>query len=159
MRKLRTLDAKKDYNEMARILCTQEFPFEWYYGINIAFYRTFSSPTIAGVYNNNRTIEITPEKRVADTDIIMWQPIEHGVDSERGTQALLHLNDIHAVFKKKTHNRDFVYVLCCFIKDIITMTELTGWRRLTKHEKEVGNVQFLDPLRASDGNHRFATYT
>jgi len=135
-RRIQTLDAKKDYNEIARLLCTQEFPFEWYYGINIAFYRTFSSPTISSLYYNNGTIEKTAEKRVIDTDIIMWQPIEHGVDSEEGTKALLHLNDIHAVFKKKTQNADFVYVLCCFIKDILGMIELTGWRRITEHEKE-----------------------
>ncbi len=29
------------------------------------------------------------------------------------------------------------YILCCFHKDIITVTELVGWRQLTKHEKEV----------------------
>jgi len=113
-----------------------EFPWECFYGINFAFYRTFSSPTISGLYYKTGTIEKTTEKRVNDTDILMHAWVDYGVDSKVGSESWKHLNKIHSSFAGKHFNRDFVYVLCCFIADTIRFIEVFGYRKLTQEEQE-----------------------
>lgn len=101
-------------------------------------------------------------KRVADTDILMhawigtnwatrrcggvcdawaervvWRPnADFGIDSRKGQESWEHLNRIHAVWKRRTSNQDFVYVLCCFIVDTIRFIDVFGWRKLTSLERE-----------------------
>ncbi|UJR29907.1 hypothetical protein I4U23_017455 [Adineta vaga] len=117
-------------------LCCYEFPFECFYGINLAFYRTFVSPTISKVYYQTNTIAGETEKRVNDTDILMHAWIDYGLDSEEGQASIEHLNNIHGIFSNRTRNEDFVYVLCCFIVDTIRMIDVFGWRHLDEREKQ-----------------------
>ena len=117
-------------------LCCLEFPFECFYGINLAFYRTFVSPTISTVYRSTNTIAGETEKRVNDTDILMHAWIDYGIDSDEGQASIKQLNNIHGVFSNRTRNEDFVYVLCCFIVDTIRMIDVFGWRHLDDHEKQ-----------------------
>jgi hypothetical protein len=126
------LNAEEIYHH----LCCLEFPFECFYGINLAFYRTFVSPTISKVYEQTNTIAGTTEKRVNDTDIIMHAWVDYGLDSEEGQASIKHLNNIHAVFSNRTRNEDFVYVLCCFIVDTIRMIDVFGWRQLNNNERQ-----------------------
>eukprot|EP00698_Gefionella_okellyi_P019954 TRINITY_DN6200_c0_g1_i1.p1 TRINITY_DN6200_c0_g1~~TRINITY_DN6200_c0_g1_i1.p1 ORF type:complete len:363 (+),score=47.95 TRINITY_DN6200_c0_g1_i1:48-1091(+) len=134
--KINKLDPKADADAIYHLLGCFEFPWEAFYGINFAFYRTFSSPTISGLYHSTRTIEDTSGKRVNDTDIIMHAWFDHGVDSPIGRASWEHLNKIHGNFAGKHKNYDFVYVLCCFIADTIRFINVFGWRTLTKLEEE-----------------------
>ncbi|CAF1105347.1 unnamed protein product [Didymodactylos carnosus] len=131
-RNLSNLNAEQIYHH----LCCFEFPFECFYGINLAFYRTFVSPTISTVYRQTNTIAGDTEKRVNDTDIIMHAWVDYGIDSEEAQASFKHLNNIHGVFSTRTRNEDFVYVLCCFVVDTIRMIEVFGWRPLDDQEKE-----------------------
>lgn len=134
-RRIQSLDPAKDCEEIYHLLCCYEFPWECFYGINFAFYRTFSSPTISGLYHYTGTIENTTEKRVCDTDILMHAWIDYGIDSDQGKRSWQHLNRIHGSFTG-TKNIDFVYVLCCFIVDTIRFIDIFGWRKLTDVEKQ-----------------------
>ncbi len=131
-RNLSNLNAEQIYHH----LCCYEFPFECFYGINLAFYRTFVSPTISTVYRQTNTIAGEAEKRVNDTDIIMHAWVDYGIDSDEGQASIKHLNNIHGVFSNRTRNEDFVYVLCCFIVDTIRMIDVFGWRHLDEKEKQ-----------------------
>jgi hypothetical protein len=131
-RNLSNLNAEQIYHH----LCCYEFPFECFYGINLAFYRTFVSPTISTVYRQTNTIAGETEKRVNDTDIIMHAWVDYGIDSDEGQASMKHLNYIHGVFSNRTRNQDFVYVLCCFIVDTIRMIDVFGWRYLDEKEKQ-----------------------
>ncbi|CAF0885208.1 unnamed protein product [Adineta steineri] len=126
------LNAEQIYHH----LCCYEFPFECFYGINLAFYRTFVSPTISKVYRQTNTIAGETEKRVNDTDILMHAWVDYGLDSDEGQASIEHLNNIHGVFSNRTRNEDFVYVLCCFIVDTIRMIDVFGWRQLDNTEKQ-----------------------
>ncbi|CAF0979204.1 unnamed protein product [Adineta steineri] len=126
------LNAEQIYHH----LCCYEFPFECFYGINLAFYRTFVSPTISKVYRQTNIIAGETEKRVNDTDILMHAWVDYGLDSDEGQTSIEHLNNIHGVFSNRTRNEDFVYVLCCFIVDTIRMIDVFGWRQLDNTEKQ-----------------------
>lgn len=135
-RRIARLDAQKDCEEIYHLLGCYEFPWEIFYGINLAFFRTFSSPTISGLYYSTTTIETTSEKRVNDTDILMHAWFDYGVDSANGRASWEHLNKIHGHFVGKHRNYDFVYVLCCFMTDTIRFIRTFGWRKLTRHEEQ-----------------------
>ncbi len=70
--KTNKLDAAKDCEKIHAHLCCYEFPWECYYGINFAFFRTFASPTISSLYHSTKFLEETSEKRVNDTDILTY---------------------------------------------------------------------------------------
>lgn len=131
-RNLANLNAEQIYHH----LCCYEFPFECFYGINLAFYRTFVSPTISTVYRQTNTIAGDTEKRVNDTDILMHAWVDYGIDSPEGQASFKQLNNIHGLFSQRTRNEDFVYVLCCFILDTIRMIDVFGWRPLEDQEKQ-----------------------
>jgi len=129
-------DAKAECEEIYRWLCCHEMPWECFYGINFAFYRTFSSTTIAKLYHSTGNITRTTAKRVNDTDILMHAWIDYGIDSPKGKESWMHLNKIHGLWKRSTRNEDFVYVLCCFIVDTIRFIDVFGWRPLAPIERE-----------------------
>jgi hypothetical protein len=129
-------DPKKQCEAIYHHLSCSEFPWECFYAINFAFYRTFASPTISRLYCSTGNIAKAAGKRVADTDILMHAWIDFGIDSRKGQESWEHLNRIHAVWKRRTSNQDFVYVLCCFIVDTIRFIDLFGWRKLTSLERE-----------------------
>ncbi|CAF3087922.1 unnamed protein product [Rotaria sp. Silwood2] len=121
--------------QIYRHLCCNEFPFECFYGINLAFYRTFVSPTISTVYSQTNTIASETEKRVNDTDIIMHAWIDYGLNSDEGRASMKHLNNIHGAFSNRTLNKDFVFILCCFTVDTIQIIDVFGWRHLDDRER------------------------
>jgi len=129
-------DPQKQCEAIYHHLCCSEFPWECFYAINFAFYRTFASPTISRIYHSTGNITKAAGKRVADTDIMMHAWIDFGIDSKEGQESWEHLNRLHAVWKKRTSNQDFVYVLCCFIVDTIRFIDVFGWRKLTSLERE-----------------------
>jgi len=129
-------DPQKQCEAIYNHLCCHEFPWECYFAINFAFYRTFASPSIARLYHSTGNIINDAGKRVVDTDIMMHAWIDFGIDSKEGRESWEHLNRLHAVWKRRTSNQDFVYVLCCFIVDTIRFIEVFGWRQLTSVERE-----------------------
>jgi hypothetical protein len=128
--------SKMTPEEIFHRLCCFEFPFELFYGINLAFYRTFVSPRIATVYTQTKTLERETEKRVNDTNILVHAWIDHGLDSDEGRASFKHLNRIHGAFRNLTRNEDFVFILCCLIVDNIRMIDIFGWRSLNDIGKE-----------------------
>lgn len=135
-RRIAALNPAHDFEAIYKLLGCYEFPWEIFYGINFAFFRTFSSPTISGLYYNTGTIEKTTGKRVNDTDILMHAWFDFGIDSAEGRASWQHLNRIHGHFAGKHKNVDFVYVLCCFIADTIRFVNIFGWRQLSADEEE-----------------------
>lgn len=135
-RQIAQLDAEKDCDMIYHLLACYEFPWECFYGINIAFYRTFSSVMISGIYHHTAIINSDPRKRVEDTDILMHTWFDHGLQSKKADDAFKRINTIHSQFTGRKNNTDFLYVLCCFIVDTITMIQLCGWRSLSQHEKQ-----------------------
>jgi hypothetical protein len=131
---LSRMDPKTEFNQTVMMLCGHEMPLEFFLGINLAFYRTFVSPTISGRYYATRAIQHHTLKRVDDTDILMHAWCDYGTDSDISERSFNQLNRIHGMFV--ISNKDFVFVLCCFVVDTIRMTELTARREMSFNEKQ-----------------------
>ncbi|EGG25357.1 hypothetical protein DFA_03606 [Cavenderia fasciculata] len=137
--KLTKLDLSKpeDIDVGINYISTIDFPFELFISTNLAFYRTFCSPTISNVYYKTGTIEKTPDKRVNDTDLLMFTWMEHGLDSELGKSSYEQLNKIHGLHSSRTRNVDFIFVLCCLTIDAIQFCNDFGCRSLEEKEKQI----------------------
>jgi len=132
------MNPQTEFNQVVALLCGHELPLEFFLGINLAFYRTFVSPTISGRYWSTRAIEQHTLKRVDDTDILMHAWCDYGTDSDVAKGSFRRLNQIHGLFD--IPNKDFLFVLCCFVVDTIRVSELTGRRQMTPNEKQ-GSVE------------------
>ncbi|KAF9093330.1 hypothetical protein BGX27_001623, partial [Mortierella sp. AM989] len=136
LKQLEQLDPKKpnDTDLIIKHVVGYDYPLEMFLALNFCFYRTFCSPTIAGVYRNTGVIANTTDKRACDTDLLMHIWMDYGLDSEVGTASYQHLNKIHGLHSTKTRNVDFVFVLCCLVVDAIQFNNDYGWKKL--HPKE-----------------------
>jgi len=132
----KNLDPLEDFEKIYHNLCCYEFPWECFYGINFAFYRTFTAPYIACLYHTTKEIAEQTEKRVDDTDLIMHTWVDYGIDSPYGRNSWTHLNKIHGIYNLGKRNDEFVYVLSCFVADTIKFIDKFGWRKLEQFEKE-----------------------
>lgn len=131
-------------------------------GLNLAFYRSFAAPRIAGLLMKTRVIVEEPVQRATDTAVLVWEMVMHGFEDERGRAALRRMNAIHAAFS--IPDEDFVYVLSTLVVVPIRFLDRYGWRRATAQEraasaefyKEMGRYMGLRDLPGTFA--QFETY-
>jgi hypothetical protein len=99
-------------------------------------FRKFASPSISKILHHTRQFEKYPQKRYDDTELILSEILEHGLNSERGQEALQRLNFIHSHFP--ISNEDYLYVLSTFIFEPKRWIDRYGYRKLTINEQKAG---------------------
>ncbi|MGE5146587.1 MAG: oxygenase MpaB family protein [Candidatus Eiseniibacteriota bacterium] len=115
-----------------RLACF-DFPWDVTRALELALFRTFASPSIAGTLRATGEFEARPQRRYDDTDLIVSMIIEHGFDSEIGGRAIARMNALHGRFR--ISNEDFLFVLSTFVFDPLAWLDRFGWRRLTDEER------------------------
>jgi len=136
LRKIEELDPVHDYQEIARLDTCYEFPFDTTRALEFALFRTFASPTISSVLDSTQEFGRRAQRRYDDTDLILSEMLEEGLDSERGRTALRRMNRLHGAYA--ISNEDFLYVLSTFVFEPIRWNERFGWRRLSEKERLAG---------------------
>ena len=135
--KIESLHPEKDAWEIVRLTVYYEFPWDFNRALELALYKTFAVPSIANILHNTREFEHHPQKRYDDTDLILSEIIEHGLEEgSRGLQALERLNWIHSNYK--ITNEDYLYVLSTFIFETGYWINKYGYRQLTRNEELAG---------------------
>lgn len=127
------LDPIRDHERMVFLSARVDFPFDMTRSLELALFRTFCSPSVAGLLDRTGEFAARAQKRYDDTDIIVSELMEHGYDSERGKAALRRMNQIHGRFS--IPNEDFLYVLSTFVFEPFHWNERFGWRRFTERER------------------------
>ena len=102
-------------------------------GLNLAFYRSFTAPRIAGLLGKTRVIIDQPVQRASDTAVLVWEMVMHGFEHERGRAALRRMNQIHAAFA--IPEEDFLYVLSTLVVVPIEFLDRYGYRRARARER------------------------
>ena len=108
-------------------------------GLNLAFYRSFAAPNIAGLLATTRVAIDDPAGRAIDTGILVWEMVMHGFEHERGRAALSRMNRIHSAFEICAE--DFLYVLSTLVVVPIQFMDRYGWRRAFPQER-TASVEF-----------------
>jgi hypothetical protein len=115
-----------------RLACC-DFPWDVTRALELALFRTFASPAIAGVLHATGEFERRAQRRYDDTDLIIATIIENGFDSDLGKRAIARMNAIHGRFR--IANEDFLYVLSTFVFEPLRWLDRFGWRALTAEER------------------------
>ncbi len=136
LRKIEELVPEKDHWEIVRLSVFYEFPWDFNRSLELALYKTFAVPSIAKILSGTGEFENHAQKRYDDTDIILSEIIEHGLDSERGREAVNRLNWIHSNYS--ITNNDYLYVLSTFVFDSGRWINKYSYRKLTDNEEQAG---------------------
>jgi hypothetical protein len=116
-RAIAALDAEVDYQRIAFLLSAYEFPWDIERSLEFALFRTYAVPSISGLLAKTREFERRPRKRYDDTELILAEIRENGLDSARGRAALARMNAMHGRFR--IANEDMLYVLSTFLLEPI----------------------------------------
>jgi len=133
------LEPETDYERIAYLVACHAFPFDQTRALEFALFRTFAVPSISARLDATREFGDRAQKRYDDTDLILSEFLEHGLDSERGRAAIRRMNRLHGRFE--ITNEDFLYVLSTFVFEPIRWNARFGWRPMTTKEK-LGQFHF-----------------
>lgn len=131
--RIAALDAETEYEEIALLLSSREFAWDIERSLEFALFRTYAVPSISGLLAKTGEFEHRPRKRYDDTELILAEAIENGMDSPRGQAAIGRMNAMHGRYR--ISNDDMIYVLSTFICEPIRWLERFGRRPMTAHEQ------------------------
>jgi mpaB/rubber oxygenase-like protein len=132
LREIRTLDPERDCRRIVFLDTFHEFPFDTARALELAFFKTFASPTIAQLLDATGEFTERGQKRYDDSDILISAFSEEGWDGELGRRALRRMNQIHGRFE--IANDDFLYVLSAMVLEPIRWNERFGRRPWIEEE-------------------------
>lgn len=128
------LDAQTQYEEIVRILSTQEFPWDIEQALSFALFRTYAVPSIGVLLHETGEFNQRTQKRYDDTVLILDAILEHGMASQAGRNAFRRMNQMHGAYD--ISNDDMRYVLSTFVVTPVRWLAEFGWRPFTPHEVE-----------------------
>ena len=129
----RALDPERDYLAIYQTMLRYEFPWDMKLGLNLAFNRSFSIPSIAAVHTATGELTQRTQKRIDDTGLLMYEMVLNGLEQPRGREALRRINQIHRPYD--IPNDDYLYVLGCLVVIPTRWLQRYGWRRPCCHER------------------------
>ncbi len=136
LKKIESLHPQKDAWEIVQLSIFYEFPWDYNRALELALYKTFAVPSIAQVLHRSGEFEKHTQKRYDDTDLLLSEIIENGLNGGRGLEALSRMNWIHSNYK--ISNEDYLYVLSTFVFDTGYWINQYAYRQLTPNEELAG---------------------
>ena len=133
-KKIAQLHWEKDYEEIVALLSSYVFPWDFQESLEFALFRTYAVPSISKLLDRTGEFKNRTRKRYDDTELILAEIIENGIESERAKQAFRRMNAMHNSYC--ISNDDFLYVLSTFVFTPIEWIDQYGWRKLTDNEKQ-----------------------
>lgn len=135
-KKIKALNPEKDYWEIVQLSIWYEFPWDYNRALELALYKTFAVPSISKILHNSNEFEQHTQKRYDDTDILLSNIIDFGLQNPKGREALEKMNWIHTHYP--ISNEDYLYVLSTFVFDTGYWINQYGYRKLTRNEEIAG---------------------
>lgn len=132
-REIAALDPERDFERIARFLYAYEFSWDIQRALEFALFRTYAVPSISGLLAKTGEFERRPRKRYDDTELILAEVMEGGLDSPRARKAIARMNAMHGRFP--IANEDMLYVLSTFICEPIRWLDRFGRRPMTETEQ------------------------
>lgn len=142
LQRIRTLDPVADAHEIHRTTALIEFPWDFRFGLSLAYYRTFAAPRSAALLVQTGEVARQPARRAIDTGILMYELIDRGYDDERGAEVLRKINGAHRRYP--IHAEDYRYVLSTFVVCPVRWINQAAWRRLSDVELEAAATFYAE---------------
>ncbi len=131
--RIAALDPEKEFEAIARLLYAYEFSWDIERALEFALFRAYAVPSISGLLARTGEFEIRPRKRYDDTELILCEAMEHGLESDRGRRAIARINTMHGRYR--IANADMLYVLSTFMCEPIRWLDRFGRRPMTAPER------------------------
>jgi hypothetical protein len=126
------LDPEEAFADIVRIDSAFEFPWDTETALSLALFRTFAVPTVSRILLDSGAFTGDTRRRYDDTELLLAEIEEHGLDSDRGREALRRVNRMHAAYPIRPV--DLTYVLSTFVVEPRRWIDRYGWRPLDDHE-------------------------
>ena len=123
-----------DPRSMVERMAQWEDPFLYRLSLEFALFRTYAVPSISSLLARTGEFEQRCGKRYDDTDLLLREITEQGLESQRGRCAMDRMNQIHGAYRIK--NDDFLYTLSAFLLEPYRFYRRFGWREYTTAERE-----------------------
>ncbi|MEO1678282.1 MAG: oxygenase MpaB family protein [Pseudomonadota bacterium] len=134
MRPLSQLDPDTDCEEIVFRLGAWEFPWDIEKALEFALFRTYAVPSISNLLSRTGEFAERPRKRYDDTELILAEIVENGIESAQGQAALDRMNAMHGAYR--IANSDMLYVLSTFVFEPPRWLARWGRRPLTEIEQD-----------------------
>ena len=132
-KEIEQLDPVKDHERIVYLIACHCFPYDVERALEFGFFRTFAVPSISRLLASTGEFKNRTRKRYDDTELIMYEIIENGYNSERAQKAFKRMNSMHGAYS--IDNDDFLYVLSTFVFIPIFWLDRFAWRKPTRKEK------------------------
>lgn len=136
------LNPETDYEEMSRILATQEFPWDINQALSFALFRTYAVPSIGRLLFSTGEFTDHVQKRYDDTSLLLDSVLEHGLASPKGRAGVRRINLMHSAYD--ISNDDMRYVLATFVVVPVRWLDNYGWRKMTANEIAGSTVYYRE---------------
>jgi hypothetical protein len=137
------LDPERDFERISFLSTNHDFPWDVEQSLSLAFFKTYGIPTISEVLDRTGEFRDRAQKRYDDTELILAEIFDNGIDSERGREATRRMNRMHGRFVIR--NEDYLYVLATFVLVPLRWNRKYGWRRYTRNE-ELATLKYWQAL-------------
>ena len=132
-KEIEQLDPVKDHERIVYLIACHCFPYDIERSLEFGFFRTFAVPSISRLLASTGEFKRNTKKRYDDTELIMYEIIENGYNSDRAQRAFKRMNAMHGAYS--IDNDDFLYVLSTFVFIPIFWLDRFAWRKPTRKEK------------------------
>src|SRR5256885_9205642 len=95
---IKSLDPAKDHERIVHLMTGYEFPWDVVRALEVALMRSFCSPPVSKLLHRTGEFRKHGQKRYDDTALLIAEFMQNGYDSERGREAITHMNSIHGVY-------------------------------------------------------------
>jgi hypothetical protein len=133
VQEIERLDPEKDYERISFLSTNHDFPWDVEQSLSLAFFKTYGIPTISELLDRTGEFRERAQKRYDDTELVLAEIFDNGMDSERGREANRRLNRMHGRYAIR--NEDYLYVLATFVLVPLRWNRKYGWRRYTRQEE------------------------
>jgi len=129
---IEALNPAVDYERIYFLLSACEFSWDIEKALEFALFRTYAVPSISGLLSLTGEFRDHSRKRYDDTELLMAEVSENGLESERGKTAVSRINAMHNRYR--ISNDDMLYVLSTFVVEPVRWLENFGKRAMTHKE-------------------------
>ncbi|KAI8815015.1 hypothetical protein BJ742DRAFT_781990 [Cladochytrium replicatum] len=123
----------KDQEELLN-LSAYDFGALQIIALELALFKTYSSPTISSLLHKTGEFRRNAEKRAEDTGLLLSEPRENLNNPERSNAAISRINEIHGRYR--ITNDDMMYTLALFMLEPARWIQKYGFRPLEWSEIE-----------------------
>jgi ER-bound oxygenase mpaB/B'/Rubber oxygenase, catalytic domain len=127
------LDPERDFERISFLSTNHDFPWDVEQSLSLAFFKTYGIPTISELLDRTGEFRERAQRRYDDTELILAEILDNGIDSNRGRKATGRMNRMHGRFPIR--NEDYLYVLATFVLVPLRWNRKYGWRRYTRQEE------------------------